>query len=134
MLKRFAAQAGLDQGEALSFLIESFDSVTDADLPGHRLRLFNSELEAHRRWDPAAPQKAYGGAVRLWGLGLQKGRATRGECRPSEALKSGRHMVGARVAGRRDVTGSSPSGRGTRPEMKDRGFHTPGPPWSLGAR
>jgi hypothetical protein len=28
-LKRFAAEAGLDEGEALSFLFENFDSVTD---------------------------------------------------------------------------------------------------------
>ena len=48
-LKRFAAQAGLDEGEALPFLCENFGSVTDTDLPGHRLRLFNPELEARKR-------------------------------------------------------------------------------------
>jgi hypothetical protein len=48
-LKRFAREAGLDEGEALSFLFEHFDSVTDADNLGHRLRLFNSELEARKR-------------------------------------------------------------------------------------
>jgi hypothetical protein len=40
-LKRFAAEAGLDEGEALSFLFENFDSVTDRDNLTHRLRLFN---------------------------------------------------------------------------------------------
>lgn len=48
-LKRFAREAGLDEGEALSFLFENFDSVMDADNLGHRLRLFNSELEARKR-------------------------------------------------------------------------------------
>ena len=48
-LKRFAAEAGLDEGEALSFLFENFDSVTDEDNLTHRLRLFNSELEARKR-------------------------------------------------------------------------------------
>ena len=48
-LKRFAAEAGLDEGEALSFLFENFDSVTDADTLTHRLRLFNSELEARKK-------------------------------------------------------------------------------------
>ena len=48
-LRRFAQEAGLEEGEALSFLFESFDSVTDADNLGHRLRLFNAELEARKR-------------------------------------------------------------------------------------
>lgn len=48
-LKRFAQEAGLDEGEALSFLFENFDSVTDGDTLSHRLRLFNSELEARKR-------------------------------------------------------------------------------------
>ena len=47
-LKSFAAEAGLDEGEALSFLFEHFDSVTDQDTLAHRLRLFNSELEARK--------------------------------------------------------------------------------------
>ena len=47
-LKRFAGEAGLDEGEALSFLFEHFDSVTDSDNLTHRLRLFNSELEARK--------------------------------------------------------------------------------------
>ena len=48
-LKRFAHEAGLDEGEALSFLFEHFDSVTDEETLTHRLRLFNSELEARKR-------------------------------------------------------------------------------------
>jgi len=48
-LKRFAHDAGLDEGEALSFLFEHFDSVTDAENLTHRLRIFNSELEARKR-------------------------------------------------------------------------------------
>ena len=48
-LKRFAAEAGLDEGEALSFLFENFSSVTDEEKLTARLRLFNSELEARKR-------------------------------------------------------------------------------------
>ena len=48
-LKHFAQEAGLDEGEALSFLFENFESVTDADNLGHRLRLFNLELEARKK-------------------------------------------------------------------------------------
>jgi hypothetical protein len=48
-LKRFAQEAGLDEGEALSFLFENFDSVTDAENLTARLRLFNSELDARKR-------------------------------------------------------------------------------------
>lgn len=48
-LRRFAAEAGLDEGEALSFLFESFNSVVDQDNLVTRLRLFNSELEARKR-------------------------------------------------------------------------------------
>ena len=48
-LKRFSQEAGLDEGEALSFLFENFDSVIDADSFGHRLRLFNSELEERKK-------------------------------------------------------------------------------------
>jgi hypothetical protein len=43
-LRRFAEDAGLEEGEALSFLFENFDSVTHADNLGHRLRLFKAEL------------------------------------------------------------------------------------------
>ncbi len=48
-LRRFASEAGLDEGEALSFLFENFDSVTDTESLTHRLRLFNSDLEARKR-------------------------------------------------------------------------------------
>ena len=44
----FADEAGLEEGEALSFLFEHFDSVMDKDNLTHRLRLFNSELEARK--------------------------------------------------------------------------------------
>jgi hypothetical protein len=45
-LRRFAAEAGLEEGEALSFLFEHFDSVTDADLLDRKLRLFMAGLAA----------------------------------------------------------------------------------------
>ncbi len=48
-LRRLAQESGLDEGEALSFLFENFDSVIDADTFSHRLRIFNSELEARKR-------------------------------------------------------------------------------------
>ena len=48
-LKRFAVEAGLDEGEALSFIFENFDSIMDADNLGARLRIFNSELDARKR-------------------------------------------------------------------------------------
>ncbi|SCZ55023.1 hypothetical protein [Epibacterium ulvae] len=48
-LKQFSHEAGLDEGEALSFLFEHFDSVTDNDALSHRLRVFNSELEDRKR-------------------------------------------------------------------------------------
>ncbi|MCI2399177.1 hypothetical protein [Aliiroseovarius subalbicans] len=48
-LKRFSRDAGLDEGEALSFLFEHFDSVTNEDNLTARLRLFNSELDARKR-------------------------------------------------------------------------------------
>jgi hypothetical protein len=48
-LKRFASEAGLDEGEALSFLFENFDSVTDSENLTHRLRLFNSALEDRKK-------------------------------------------------------------------------------------
>ncbi len=48
-LRAFAREAGLDEGEALSFLFENFTSVIDHDNLTHRLRLFNSELEARKR-------------------------------------------------------------------------------------
>ena len=48
-LKSFAREAGLDEGEALSFLFENFNSVMDHENLTTRLRLFNSELEARKR-------------------------------------------------------------------------------------
>ncbi len=48
-LRRLAQEAGLDEGEALSFLFENFDSVINEDTFSHRLRLFNSELDARKR-------------------------------------------------------------------------------------
>ena len=48
-LKKFAHEAGLDEGEALSFLFENFDSITDAENLTARLRLFNSDLDARKR-------------------------------------------------------------------------------------
>lgn len=48
-LRRFAQEAGLEEGEALSFLFEHLDSVTDRDALVHRLRLFGADLDARRR-------------------------------------------------------------------------------------
>ncbi|MQQ09972.1 hypothetical protein GFB49_16015 [Epibacterium sp. SM1979] len=48
-LRRFAQDAGLDEGEALSFLFENFDSVTNHDNLTHRMRIFNAELEDRKR-------------------------------------------------------------------------------------
>ncbi len=48
-LRRFSQEAGLDEGEALSFLFENFDSVIDEDTFAHRLRIFNSDLEARKK-------------------------------------------------------------------------------------
>lgn len=48
-LKRFAQEAGLDEGEALSFLFENFDAIMDQEMLGQRLRRFNSELEERKR-------------------------------------------------------------------------------------
>ncbi|MTJ05789.1 hypothetical protein [Sediminimonas qiaohouensis] len=48
-LRALSSQAGLDEGELLSFLFENFNSVIDEDSFTHRLRLFNSELEARKK-------------------------------------------------------------------------------------
>ncbi|WP_375689440.1 hypothetical protein [Pseudooceanicola sp. LIPI14-2-Ac024] len=48
-LKGFARRANLDENEALSFLFENFDSVTDEDNLTHRLRLFQSDLKGRKR-------------------------------------------------------------------------------------
>ena len=47
-LKGFAKEAGLDEGEALSFLFENYSSVINHENLAHRLRLFNSELESRK--------------------------------------------------------------------------------------
>jgi hypothetical protein len=48
-LRRFSDEAGLDEGEALSFLFEHFDSVTHPENLTHRLRLFSAELAERKR-------------------------------------------------------------------------------------
>ncbi len=48
-LKKFSSEAGLDEGEALSFLFENFGSVTHEENLTARLRLFNAELEARKK-------------------------------------------------------------------------------------
>lgn len=47
-LRRFAAEAGLDEGEALSFLFENWTSVIDGEALAERLRLFNAEVDARK--------------------------------------------------------------------------------------
>jgi hypothetical protein len=47
-LRRFAEDAGLDEGAALSFLFEHFDSVIDGETLTHRLRLFVAERPTPR--------------------------------------------------------------------------------------
>ncbi len=48
-LKRFASDAGLDEGEALSFLFENFNSVINEENLTTKLRLFNSELDQRKQ-------------------------------------------------------------------------------------
>ncbi len=48
-LRKFANEAGLDEGEALSFLFENFNSVMGEEKLAARLRLFNAELDARKR-------------------------------------------------------------------------------------
>lgn len=48
-LKRFAADSQLEEGEALSFLFENFNSVINEDTFGQRLRMFQNELEDRKR-------------------------------------------------------------------------------------
>ena len=48
-LKKFSTDAGLDEGEALSFLFENFKSVTNEENLIARLRLFNSELDDRKK-------------------------------------------------------------------------------------
>ena len=48
-LRKFADEAGLDEGEALSFVFENFDSIMDEGAFMQRIRLFNSELESRKK-------------------------------------------------------------------------------------
>ena len=48
-LRKFSAEAGLDEGEALSFIFENFGSVMNHENLAARLRLFNSELEGRKK-------------------------------------------------------------------------------------
>ena len=48
-LKRFAKDSNLDEGEALSFLFENFDSVINEDTFGHRLKIFQTELPERKK-------------------------------------------------------------------------------------
>jgi len=48
-LRTLSSEAGLDEGEFLSFLFENWNSVTDTDNLTARLRIFNSELEDRKR-------------------------------------------------------------------------------------
>ena len=48
-LRGLAQEAGLDEGEFLSFLFENWKSVMDEDNFTHCIRLFNSELEDRKR-------------------------------------------------------------------------------------
>ena len=52
-LKKFARDAGLDEGEALSFLFENFDSVTHKDNLPHRLTLHKAMLDRRAAKDSA---------------------------------------------------------------------------------
>jgi hypothetical protein len=44
-LRALSQEAGLDDGEFLSFLFENWSSVINEEKLGARLRLFNAELE-----------------------------------------------------------------------------------------
>lgn len=48
-LRKFANEAGLDEGEALSFVFENFDSIMDEGAFMQRIRLFNAELDARKK-------------------------------------------------------------------------------------
>ncbi len=47
-LRRFAAEAGLTEDEALSFLFEHLSAVTDAEALAQRLPLFRAALHARK--------------------------------------------------------------------------------------
>ncbi len=48
-LTRFADDAGLEKGEALSFVFENFDALMDDDNLRSRLRQFMTSLEHRKR-------------------------------------------------------------------------------------
>ncbi len=48
-LRRLAAEAELEEAEALSFLLEELDRVTDRHRFAERLRQFKAGLEARKR-------------------------------------------------------------------------------------
>ena len=48
-LRKFCQEAGLDEGEALSFVFENFDSIMDEGAFMQRIRLFNAELESRKK-------------------------------------------------------------------------------------
>lgn len=48
-LKKFARDSHLEEGEALSFLFENFDSVINEDTFGHRLKIFQTELPGRKK-------------------------------------------------------------------------------------
>jgi hypothetical protein len=48
-LRAFAAEAGLQEGEALSFLFENWPGVIDPEALASRLRRFRAELAERRR-------------------------------------------------------------------------------------
>ena len=47
-LRKFSSDAGLEEGEALSFLFEHFGSVIDEETLAHRLALFTAGLAARK--------------------------------------------------------------------------------------
>jgi hypothetical protein len=48
-LRRLADEAGLDEGEFLSFLFENWGSVINEEKFLARIRLFNAELDERKR-------------------------------------------------------------------------------------
>ncbi|MBF9035086.1 hypothetical protein HKCCE2091_12640 [Rhodobacterales bacterium HKCCE2091] len=48
-MRALSSEAGLDEGEFLSFLFENWNSVIDEENLTARLRIFNSELEDRKR-------------------------------------------------------------------------------------
>ena len=48
-LKRFSADEGLDESEALSFLVEDFATIVNEENLTARLRIFNAELDAGKK-------------------------------------------------------------------------------------